>query len=382
MLNCLHDDAMRSGAPAFFDTMNAVLVGTQSILLEADRQTDRDASDRMLNAGDRSHPCHCLCFVRVSMIDTERIWSSSQLPSLPSAAVKLLELSKDPEAGIEDFVAVIRTDPALVAKFLRSINSSYFGFRSQIASIEKTVTLLGMMRATMLALSFSIAEQSMTSGSMKEQYESYWLQSIVQASAAEVLAEYARQGLTCEFFLVGLLMDIGRLAMLKTIPEEYRDVLESADQIEKPLWILETETLGINHIEVSTRLLENWNLPGALIKSVRFQHAPLDQLRNVVDDPFFELIKTSAIASAVGDSYCSSMRSESLALVYDLTETFCKFSTTMTADYLARIHSRLEQLGDLFSVDVSGVQELDVLRSAPPSTPDAPTQEPNGPSRV
>ena len=53
-------------------------------------------------------------------LDLKRIWSSSQLPTLPSVAVKLLEVSKLPDTEVKDFVEVLKTDPALTAKVLRS----------------------------------------------------------------------------------------------------------------------------------------------------------------------------------------------------------------------------------------------------------------------
>ena len=69
-------------------------------------------------------------------LDLKRIWSSSQLPTLPSVAVKLLELSKSPDTEVKDFVEVLKTDPALTAKVLRSANSTFFGLSSKVTSME------------------------------------------------------------------------------------------------------------------------------------------------------------------------------------------------------------------------------------------------------
>ena len=66
---------------------------------------------------------------------------------------------------------------------------------------------------------------------MATHYKDYWVQSLVNASAAEVLAEHDEGALGCEYFLGGLLVDIGRLAMLKTIGSEYLPVIETADQV-------------------------------------------------------------------------------------------------------------------------------------------------------
>ena len=46
-------------------------------------------------------------------MDPEKIWSSSQLPSLPSAAVRLLDLSKQDDVEVNDVVAAIKTEVIL-----------------------------------------------------------------------------------------------------------------------------------------------------------------------------------------------------------------------------------------------------------------------------
>ena len=195
------------------------------------------------------------------MIDPKKIWTSAQLPTLPSVAVQLLELSNDSSAEIHQVVDVIKADPAISAKILKSTNSSYFGIRAEITTIEKAVSLLGTIVVTSLALSFSLSESTMTAGVLSEHYQRYWLQSIVQGAAAEVIGEAIGQKAGSEFFMTGLLIDLGQLAMLKTIPEEYLEVLEKTQNEKKELFLVEQEILGFNHIEISTKLMQHWKLP-------------------------------------------------------------------------------------------------------------------------
>ena len=121
------------------------------------------------------------------MIDLQKIWTSPQLPTLPNVAVRLLELSKNPEAPTGDLIDLIKTDPAIVAKILKAANSSRYGVRSQVKSIEQAVPLLGRTAVSSLALSFSLAQDSIASGPTAEHYRDCWLQSAVEAAAAELL---------------------------------------------------------------------------------------------------------------------------------------------------------------------------------------------------
>ncbi len=61
----------------------------------------------------------------------ERVLQSPNLPTLPVAALRLIQLAQDAEVRIEDFASTVRTDPALTARILRAANSSCYGLRSR-----------------------------------------------------------------------------------------------------------------------------------------------------------------------------------------------------------------------------------------------------------
>ena len=48
----------------------------------------------------------------------ERLFKSSQLPSVPAVALRLLDLTQDPDSGTKEIVQTIKSDPALAAKIL------------------------------------------------------------------------------------------------------------------------------------------------------------------------------------------------------------------------------------------------------------------------
>ena len=124
------------------------------------------------------------------MIDPSKIWSAPQLPTLPAVAVRLVELSKQPDLEIRDVIELIKADPAISAKILKSTNSSFFGFTSEVTSIDRAVPLLGTTMVTSLALSFSLTDMAMKTGSLVDHYQSYWTQSVIQG-----IADHMGQGI-------------------------------------------------------------------------------------------------------------------------------------------------------------------------------------------
>ncbi len=287
------------------------------------------------------------------MLDPKRIWMSSQLPTLPSVAVRLLELTRDPETEIRQVIEVINSDPAIAAKILKAANSSFFGLSSEVRTLEKAVPLLGTTVSTSLALSFSLTDDAMSRGPVAEHYQSYWRQSIVQAAAAELLALRQDKTLAGEYFLCGLLLDLGRLAMLKTIPRQYIPVLDTARSGQKPLFECETESLGFNHVDIGGKLLENWKLPSVMVQAAKYHHAPLDDLAALQGQTQESLVTAMVAAANVGSYFCSPRKGEALDRLQQLTQARWQMTAADLDQFLQQVDERCKQAGDLFKVDMT-----------------------------
>ena len=86
----------------------------------------------------------------------EEILSCPSLPSLPAVAVRVIELTSDPNVRLSDLGEMIETDQGLTTKILRTVNSSYYGLRQKCANIQKALVMLGLNPVKSLALSFSL----------------------------------------------------------------------------------------------------------------------------------------------------------------------------------------------------------------------------------
>src|ERR1700722_12783452 len=76
--------------------------------------------------------------------DLSKLLARAQLPALPQSAIKILELSRDPDIGPNELAVPIETDPGLTGQVLRFVNSSYFGFTREITSVRLAITLVGV----------------------------------------------------------------------------------------------------------------------------------------------------------------------------------------------------------------------------------------------
>ena len=198
----------------------------------------------------------------------ELLRKAVSLPTLPSVAMRVLELGEDPYAGLSEVAGVVANDPVLSARLLKAANSPLYASRRQIDNLRQAVSLLGFNTAITLALSFTL-EPPDNGGCVDKQ--AYWRRSLASGVAARVLAEQLHGGESGRFFLAALLQDIGMLVLEKAEPERYAQILASA-RTHAALVQEETEAFGFDHAVVGSHLLETWRVPEALWRAVRCSH--------------------------------------------------------------------------------------------------------------
>jgi two-component system, cell cycle response regulator len=279
--------------------------------------------------------------------------------------MKLLELARDPETEFKDVIEVVKADPAITTKILKAANSSFFGFKSPVTSIERAVPLLGTTVVTTLALSFSLVDAAMTSGPLAQHYTAYWKQSIVQAVAAEVLAEHYAKTLSSDCFLTGLLLDLGRLAILKTSSQDYLPVLADWESQGGSLPELERAQLGLDHVTIGAELMRQWKLPARLIDAVSRHHWPTERLLADLADGDLAGERVVAMAAAVGDYFCTPDRGAALARTEQFASAFFQMNRPVVEEYLSKTRERIDRAGHLFSVSFEGLgTSVDLMADA------------------
>ncbi len=74
------------------------------------------------------------------------------LPPVPAIFVKLGQVLSRPEVATREVAAIVEQDAALTAKVLQLVNSSFFGQRREVLSVQHAVTLLGTAMVRNLTL--------------------------------------------------------------------------------------------------------------------------------------------------------------------------------------------------------------------------------------
>jgi diguanylate cyclase (GGDEF)-like protein len=288
------------------------------------------------------------------MIDPERVLKSPEVPTLPNVAVRLMDMSSDPEAGIRDIVAVIRTDPGISARIIKSVNSPYFGLNAEVSSVESAVPLLGSSVVVSLALSFSLVQEDEAT-THKEHYKALWSQALLKAVMAEYLARKFGYGAPSDYFLAGLLCDVGILAMLNTIPTEYSEVIAAARDDNRQLTAIEKEQLGFDHTDIGVRLTADWCMPAMVVDAIRFHHASVDTIREQECRPHYTLIKATRFASCATDYLTRGSKDDVRAELRELGNAFFDLDDADLDKLLAESRDRTDEAAAIMSIDTDNL---------------------------
>ena len=200
-----------------------------------------------------------------------------RMPSLSTTVTKVLEICNRPDTSPNDLNRVILLDPVLTGQVLKLINSAYYSLPNQIGSLARAIIMLGLNTVKNLALSTAILGtvgrvESFQSLSMDE----FWTHSLCVGVTAKMLA--GRKGVPRdqqeEYFVAGLLHDLGKIPLNNCFDQEYRQAQELAELEQGPLCRAEATMLGLDHCLVGRMIAEKWQLSESLATMLAFHHEP------------------------------------------------------------------------------------------------------------
>ena len=218
----------------------------------------------------------CALRDRLSVAPLQKLISRMEvIPSLPSLYRKLLDEVSSPDGSIRNAGMIIAEDPAMSAKILQLVNSSFFGLPRHIATPAEAVALLGFNTVKDLVLSVKLFTQFESNTVIRLDLEAIGHHCIRTGCLAGSIA--AREGLPRELVehttTAGLLHDLGKLILAANFPEEYRNVMARAREENLSIQEAEKLELGAAHAETGAYLLGLWGLPDAIVSAVALHHS-------------------------------------------------------------------------------------------------------------
>lgn len=181
--------------------------------------------------------------------------------TMPEVYRNFRRLIAEPDSKINDYVAVVNTDPALATRLIRIANTSFFGYSRAAHNIEQAISLIGVMQIHDVLIS-SLAMRAFA-GIPNDivNLTAFWESSMYCGIMSRLIAKKCRLPASQRFFSLGLFHDIGHIVMYAKRPDLAQQALMQSLQQGEALFRVEREIFGFDYGQLGCELMRLWHLP-------------------------------------------------------------------------------------------------------------------------
>ncbi|MBW1802340.1 MAG: GGDEF domain-containing protein [Deltaproteobacteria bacterium] len=267
-----------------------------------------------------------------------------------------MELVKKEDSSLMEIADLISSDPPLSAEVLKAINSPLYGVPSKVSTVPRAVSLLGIDTVKNLALCFSLIKNPDYSSKGVFDHTAFWKHSLVTAITSKLLAQSLHPDVAENAFFVGLLHNIGILAMVQCMPKQYSLVVQEMAWTQCDFHEAENQILGFDHTEVGEYFTRKWGFPEIFSTPIRYHHHP-EKLKSTGKDESEFYIKILHLSSAFNDFFNRPDKTLYLGLIEFYNEKHGFSGKYDIEEILLQIQRQTAEVFPLFEIKVT--EEMD-----------------------
>ena len=285
-----------------------------------------------------------------------------RLPTLPGVAMKILQAMGRDIPNIMEISEIISLDAPLSAKVLKMVNSPFYGLANKITSVHQAMVYLGLNTVKNLALSFSVIKTFEHKNKSSFDYVQFSKDSLVGAIAAKLLAEKTSRQQGENAFFLGLLQNIGLPIMAESMPAQYEEVIMKTKSNVASLHEVESQLLGLNHMEVGEYVTHAWGLPAKLTVPIGVHHIP-GRLTSGSDD-IESLTKTLHLSSLYINLFNGSDPKVNYAEIENCIRAYQLNSVINNSATVKEITEGIKNLFPIFEIKIDEKKYIDIIETA------------------
>lgn len=283
------------------------------------------------------------------MSTIDRVLACPTLPSLPAVAVEVLALTRSPSVSLTDISRVVQNDPGIAAKILKTVNSSFYGLQQPCSRLDRAMSYLGLQAVKSLVLGFSLVDATSRVGKgPNTDLKRHWRRTIFAAAAARQIAQMTRVADADECFTATLFQDIGVLACVAALGDEYASTLATAPDDHDLLCRHEREVFPFDHTTVGAELAKRWKLPDVFAEVIRKHHAPDSSGLNHAP-----VVRIAALSMYISEALSTPGAQALVSRVGAKAEAWFSIPAERVAEVLRATATSASELAKLFEQDVS-----------------------------
>jgi len=287
---------------------------------------------------------------------------TTRLRAMPAVALNALERMADPDLRVADLADILRNDPAIVSRLLSFANSASCGLKVQVSDIQQVVALLGKPSVVSIVMAIALAPPDEIPEEERRHYQKYWQDAVTMATSAERLArentDLQADGKPTEFFTVGLLSDVGRLALLQSDVIHYGSLLDKAEAAGDFPRDAEMRLLGSTHVSTSQMLLDSWGAPPLVAAAVGHHHSTLQEIESDTECCCPSMAKALALSATIVDYLTAPENPELRETMYEFAEAGLGLSQARLDEHVEAVFDRMVETAELFTIQPTDVDAM------------------------
>ncbi len=203
---------------------------------------------------------------------TDYLMNQSVLASPPDLLFKIIN-SLDSELSSKQIGEIIGHDQSISAQVLKLSNSSFFGFKGSIKTLDRAINILGTKTVRNIAVTTLLFAHTNKIRLWNLDIMSFWLHAFLVADITREISQ--KVGLDGdESYIAGLLHDIGKLILYSQRQEKAE--IFSKEHYSEDIDNYERQTWGIDSSALSKNLLEKWNIPSDIVAAIAEHKDPMN----------------------------------------------------------------------------------------------------------
>jgi HD-like signal output (HDOD) protein len=217
------------------------------------------------------------------------------IPAQPESLVKLSLLMAEDDLNLAAIAQLIESDMALAAAVLKAVNSSLYGLKGRVQSVQQAITYLGMREVAGITFEMGLRAAFPPAAELEPLWKRAGLRGMLMGRLAQRMAVDAWAAHSA-----GLFEECGKAVLFRHAADHYRSMLRAAAS-DTELLTLEHTGFGVSHDALGAALCESWGLAAAAVASVRHHVAVQASLQMPEQLTRRPIVALSAIVATLMD---------------------------------------------------------------------------------
>jgi HD-like signal output (HDOD) protein len=185
------------------------------------------------------------------------------IPARPDSLVQLSLLMADEDMNLNAASSLIEDDMALAAAVMKAVNSSLYGLKGRVQSVQQAITYLGMREVAAITFEMGLRAAFPPATELDPIWKRAAQRGLLMGRLASLIGQDAWAAHSA-----GLFEECGKAVLFRHAPDHYRSMVRAAGE-DTELVSLELAGFGVSHDALGAALCESWGLGQAAVASVR-----------------------------------------------------------------------------------------------------------------